>query len=323
MRNVVRVINKKDEFMIKILMATYNGEKYISQQIDSILNQTVCDWKLFVQDDCSTDNTVSIIEDYMKQFPNKIFLHINDKPSGSSSNNFFSLIKKQVDGDENDEYLMLCDQDDVWEKDKIECLIALIKKEENIAGKNFPLLAHSNVCVVDRNLSKLPIEMPNKAPSECGIYSKKQILLDNVVTGCTALFNKALLKKITQIPDKCVMHDYWLAFVAIFFGKILFCEKPTVLYRQHSNNVMGTKKETFLDKLSFKRLRQSKALRVSTCDQAKSFLDIYLCDLSNNDIKLLEEYSSMYRSTYLHRLHILIVLKMWRNTLGRKLVQLL
>lgn len=309
--------------MIKILMATYNGEKYISQQIDSILNQTFGDWKIFIQDDCSTDNTVNIIEDYVKRFPNKIFFHINDTPSGSSSNNFFSLIKKQVDDGGENEYLMLCDQDDIWEKDKIESLIDLIKKEENIVGKNFPLLVHSNVCVVDENLNKLLIEMPNKAPSECGIYSKKQILLDNVVTGCTVLFNGALLKKITKFPDKCVMHDYWLAFIAIFFGKILFCEKSTVLYRQHSNNVMGAKKETFLDKISFKRLRKSKALRVSTCDQAKSFLDMYLCDLSNNDIKLLEEYSSMYRSTYFHRLHSLIVLKMWRNTFGRKLIQLL
>lgn len=99
--------------MIDILMATYNGEKYLRPQLDSILRQSNTDWRLIIRDDCSTDNTVQIIREYQQQYPDKFILVQADAPSGSAQNNFFQLIKYWQQHGTAD-YVMFADQDDVW-----------------------------------------------------------------------------------------------------------------------------------------------------------------------------------------------------------------
>ena len=123
--------------MIDILMATYNGETYLREQIDSILRQSNTDWRLIIRDDCSTDSTVRIIQEYQAQYPDKFVLIQADTPSGSAQNNFFQLIRywQQHGGAE---YVMFADQDDVWLRNKIQ--ITLYNMKVLAVSKNFKLL---------------------------------------------------------------------------------------------------------------------------------------------------------------------------------------
>ena len=134
--------------MIDILMATYNGGKYISEQINSILNQTYKEWTLYIRDDGSKDNTVDIIDDYCKKYPGKIIRIKDDKLGLGAKLNFSELMKYSKSN-----YCMFADQDDVWLNTKIEDTMNKMIEAENIHGKETPILVHTDLKVVDGNLN--------------------------------------------------------------------------------------------------------------------------------------------------------------------------
>jgi glycosyltransferase involved in cell wall biosynthesis len=140
--------------MITILMASYNGERYIGEQIESILNQTETNWKLVIQDDCSSDATYQIACRYAAKYPEKIAVFRRAENSGSAANNFFSMLT-YADGD----YVMFCDDDDVWLPNKIEKSMEMMRKEEQKNGIDKPVLVHSDLVVVDENLNILSRSM--------------------------------------------------------------------------------------------------------------------------------------------------------------------
>ncbi|MDD4782006.1 MAG: glycosyltransferase, partial [Tissierellia bacterium] len=129
--------------MIDILLASYNGEKYIGEQIESILNQTYQDWFLYIKDDCSIDNTLDIALEYERKYIDKIKVIKSDIPSGSAKNNFFSMLPYS----QND-YIMTCDQDDIWLPNKIELTFNKMKDVEK-ENSNIPILIHTDLKVVD------------------------------------------------------------------------------------------------------------------------------------------------------------------------------
>lgn len=218
---------------IDILLATYNGEKYIRQQLDSILIQTYYDFRLIVSDDCSHDKTVEIIKEYIKN-DNRIVLY-EQKVNIGSTNNFQFLLEKV----ENNLY-MLSDQDDVWYQNKIEESIKKLK-EANAD------LVFTDAKVVDENLNEIypslwkKIGKKKKIEKYCGY---KMLILDNCITGCTILSKKEFLKDILPLPlnSKYVIHDYWIATIISLQGKIAYVDQPLILYRQHGNNQVGTEK---------------------------------------------------------------------------------
>ena len=126
--------------MIDILMATFNGERFIKEQLNSIGRQTYKDWRLIIRDDCSTDKTCEIIEDFMKEFPGKIKLYKNIKPSGGAKYNFLNMIS-----DIEHNYVMFADQDDVWHPDKIKISFLEMKKTEKYAGEGVPVLVYTDL----------------------------------------------------------------------------------------------------------------------------------------------------------------------------------
>ena len=220
---------------IDILLATYNGEKYLRDQIDSILNQTYADFNLIISDDASTDDTVKILEEYKKK-DSRITVYNQEENIGSTNNFEFLLTKVQND------YYMLSDQDDIWEKEKIEKSVKKIK-ETNAD------LVFSDLAVVDENLNII-----NESFCKLkNIYSKikkdvnyEALYLNNYVTGCTILSKKEYINKILPIPKdvKYLIHDYWIAIVVSQNGKLEFIDEPLVKYRQHGNNQVGTAQRT-------------------------------------------------------------------------------
>ena len=241
---------------IAILMATYNGEKYICQQIDSILSQSCKDWELYIHDDGSTDNTIAAVESYVEKYPNKIHL-IDGKSTGGAKYNFFYMF-----GQVEAPYYMTCDQDDVWLDKKIELTYDKMLTIENKA--DVPCLVYTELRVVDRELNTIADTMSGYQSLDCHKRTINQFILQNSVTGCTMMVNRTLRDKMLRITDidNTIMHDWWAALVAAQFGKTAFIDEPTILYRQHGDNSLGA---LGINKLSYivRRVWQKKQIQES------------------------------------------------------------
>lgn len=284
--------------MIDILMATYNGERYIEQQLESIINQSETNWRLLIRDDCSSDNTRQILRRYQKKYSQKIFLIPSTEPSGSAMNNFFQLL----DYAEN-EYIMFADQDDVWNPDKIALTLKEMYKMETQYGKETPLLVHTDLCVVDEKLNTINPSIFSMQDMDYRRDKFNNLLATNIVTGCTMLFNQALLKLLAEKPETAVMHDMWIALVAAAFGKIGFVNKATMLYRQHGMNVNGIKDVrsfNYVIEAIYNIVSISKSLDLHY-RQAGEFLKIFKSKLSEEQVELLSGYSEFRQKTWLQR----------------------
>ena len=274
--------------MISILMATYNGESYIGEQIESLLAQMVQDFALYIRDDCSTDNTYAIAQTYAQAHPGKIVVSRGQENSGSAKHNFMCLMIEH----NRDDYIMLCDQDDVWLPDKVEKTFKKLQEMEKKHGIETPLLVHTDLCVVD---GALRVVEPSFKAAMNADYSKtglNQLLVQNTLTGCTAMYNRALAELLREEPPYMVMHDWWLMLVAAAFGKIGQLDEQTILYRQHSQNQIGAKNvNTLRYKLDrFFHGEEVRAALRQTYGQSESFLSVYGEMLSPDQRNLLRQY---------------------------------
>ncbi|MBN1456411.1 MAG: glycosyltransferase family 2 protein [Sedimentisphaerales bacterium] len=225
---------------IDILLATCNGRKYLNEQIDSILAQSNQDWMLLVRDDASDDGTINIIQDYVAKYPDRIKLIENDGCRLGACLNFQRLLENS-----NAEYIMFCDQDDVWLPKKIEATFDLMKAAEKTLPDK-PILVHSDLKVVDYRLKTIADSMwryQGNLPLNGNKVSS--VMLQNVATGCTIMINKKAKTVSTPIPPEAIMHDWWIAINVAKHGKIVYLTDQLVLYRQHSNNTVGAKNSLF------------------------------------------------------------------------------
>lgn len=218
---------------VDILLATYNGEKYIAEQIESIQNQTFTDWRLLVSDDGSTDNTLDIVRTFQKNDA-RIELVPEHEPTGSSTSNFLYLLKQSTAP-----YAMFCDQDDVWLSEKIEHTLAKMKETEKVKSK--PIAVFSDSVVVNETLEVIEPSFMNTMHFKPDNYTLYKALVNNICQGSTMMLNKALISRVNAmgILDAYPQHDYWAAVIALSEGSLLYLNEQTLLYRQHGNNAVG------------------------------------------------------------------------------------
>jgi glycosyltransferase involved in cell wall biosynthesis len=220
---------------VEILIATYRGELFIAEQLDSLLAQTHASLKIVVRDDGSDDRTMEIVKEYRSRFPDIIDI---DEGSGmrlGSSRSFLRLMKNSTA-----DYLMFCDQDDVWEKDKVEKSLRELKLLEASHGTDTPCLVFTDLQVVDRNLGPISESFWQHQRLEPTIASNwKKLAAQNVVTGCTMLFNKAVKRFYDQHANLPLFHDHMIAIVCARFGQVRWLADRTMKYRQHGSNVAG------------------------------------------------------------------------------------
>lgn len=305
--------------MIDILMATYNGDRFLEEQLDSILQQSYQAWRLIIRDDGSSDGTLKILKRYQKKWPDKIKIVVSECPSGSAQNNFFQLMQYA-----EAEYIMFSDQDDVWLPNKIGITLQTMKQLEQCCGKNMPLLVHSDLTVVNENLvylSKSLFDFHNMSPTRNGLNN---LLVQNIVVGCTTMINSSLLKRVVVIPQNAVMHDMWIALIAAAFGKIGFVGESTMLYRQHGDNVDGAKdmKSVLYIVNRMTKLHQVRRDLRKQYLQAEEFSNIYEYQLSEEQKKLLRSFSGLQRSNALKRLIVLTQYALYKKGIVRKLGQI-
>ena len=233
---------------IDILLATYNGEKYLREQIESILNQTYPNIRIIISDDCSKDTTTQILKEY-QQKDNRIELYIQPENLGVVKNIEFLLQKVE------NPYYMLADQDDVWLPEKAEKALEKLKQEK----VDF---VFGDLEVVDQELKTIypsfgDFMLLNRKIQKY-INSEKLNYLYNCVTGCTVLAKKETISKILPLPNKSkyLIHDHWMGIMASLNGKVAYVPEKYIKYRQHGNNQVGT------DKIShgFKKLEQVREL---------------------------------------------------------------
>lgn len=230
---------------IAILLATYNGGKYIKSLLDSLLNQSYQNFVCYIHDDGSTDDTFEVCRNYSWRYPEK-FRILYYGHCGGAKENFFSMVKNV-----EEPYLMFCDQDDIWHIDKIEKSINSIKKEEN-NNPNKAVLCYSDLKIVDENLSVIAnsyFDFTRKNPKD---LSFSKALIQGFVPGCTFIMNRALYLRLNEYMDlDCIyMHDWWTICLAFALGGcVSFISEPLIDYRQHQNNTLGVQKATIFTAL--------------------------------------------------------------------------
>ena len=229
---------------IIILMATFNGALHLSRQIESIRNQSFTNWKLWIRDDGSSDETLSIIERF-SNIDNRIELIIDEHIGGGAARNFGLLMQHALLKSDAD-LIALSDQDDVWLSNKLNVYVN--KYTEHVADftNSKPCLLFSDLAVVSSDLTILDSSFWSMDSADPKIdLTLASTLNRNIMPGCSMIFNRALLDLTTPLPDEVVMHDWWILLLAITSGHILIIDKITMYYVQHGGNQLGAKRRTF------------------------------------------------------------------------------
>ena len=264
--------------LVSICLATYNGERYLKEQLDSLCNQTYKNIEILIQDDCSSDATINIVKSYQKKHDN-IQLFINDVNLGYIKN-FETLIKKA-----RGEYIALCDQDDIWVENKIELLLQHI-------GENS--LIYSNSLLIDAQDNSLHKTLKEKLKNNF-INSKEPLnfLYDNSVSAHALLFKKELLSNLFPFP-KHIYFDAWIAIHAANAKGVSYLDKELVLYRQHDSNTLGNvqnKSTTTAEKITNKVAKKERNIRLVLA-KIDEFLEIG--NLRDKDRQILQTLKKQY-----------------------------
>lgn len=220
------------EALIGIALATYNGSQYVIEMLDSIEKQTFKSFHIHVTDDGSTDNTIAVIKDHKLFSEGKISIH-NQQGGQGALRNFSRAISYC-----NEQYILLCDQDDYWLENKLEIIFDCFRENELNKG-NIPLLVFSDLQIVDFNLDCIYDSFFKSSIKDSRCNKPQDFIISNHIPGCCMAINSMAKKIIEPIPDNVRMHDWWIALVISTYGELKYIDKPLVKYRQHSNNTIG------------------------------------------------------------------------------------
>lgn len=284
--------------MIDILMAVYNGERFLSEQIESILAQTESEWHLYICDDCSSDTSFLIASEYAMKYPNQITATKNERPSGSACANFMKLLSRS-----ESEYVMFSDQDDFWLPNKLQLTMKKMRELESKYADS-PLLVHTELEITDIELNVINSSFTKFQGLNPNKKSLNRLLCQNNITGCTVMMNRRLADLIKEAsPEKMLMHDWWAGLVAAAFGKIGFVDTPTIKYRQHGGNQLGAVNNRSLNgAANIVKNRVHTKKRISAAySQAERFYGHYLPLLDEKSRAVLEKYIDIPNHTKLVR----------------------
>lgn len=271
------MISKKFGWAL-ILLSTYNGEKYLEEQINSLLKQENVSVFILIRDDGSTDGTVEILKEYADKHEN---IDIVEGENVGVINSFNTLMNHPLV--DEFEYVAFCDQDDIWLPGKISSALDRLDSGK----REVPQLYCSNLQVVDEKLS--PIKLYHTtAPN----YNRCTAIVQNCATGCTQVFNRRAVQLYRDgIGKRMEMHDYWMFLVCVYMGQVFWDKNAFILYRQHMDNVVGAKDKSVQRAISnVRNVAAGKRQKMIT-----DFLDAYDGYLDEDEkkiLRLIKEYDS-------------------------------
>lgn len=277
-----------------ILMSTYNGMLYLREQVDSLLKQKNVSMKIYVRDDGSSDGTQNVLEEYAKKYGGKLIWYQGENIGPAKS--FLDLIYHAPDA----EYYAFCDQDDVWEENKLSAAVEKMQSE-----REYPCLYFSNVKLVDSHLSQFGISKIDEKK-----INLKRLLFHNIAIGCTIVFNKKLLSYLKEyIPNYIWMHDWWVFQVCLAInGKIIFDKEPHILYRQHDNNCLGIRER----KINLKKALFQKS-QCSTSRMAMELFKGYKAKMTKENIEIVGTIA-FYKNDFKKKCKLLMDNDFYRDT---------
>lgn len=303
---------------VDILLATYQGSRYLQEQIESILHQNYPYIHLWIRDDRSSDSTQTLLERFAYFYPDRISIIPSHQRKGIRGN-FSELM-----GYSKANYIMFADQDDKWLPNKIDLSLKAMKKLEVAHGDKVPLLIHTDLKVVKADLSIISESFWKYACLDPNQMSMNYLLTQNRLTGCTMLMNRPLLEIAVPIPDDSLMHDWWVALAAGAFGYIGYVNEPTMLYRQHNSNDTGAKKYGIANYVKRSIADESKRNSAKqTYQQAQLFLDRYALELDPANIDVLKAYAGLSDASYAVQKMQILKYKFFKSGFLRNLKHLL
>ena len=277
---------------VVVLMSTYNGEQYLSEQLDSVLNQKGVAVSLIVRDDGSKDNTINILQQYSEKYSNITILSEQNCGAEMSFHRLCQYAKDNIRAD----YYAFCDQDDVWVDDKL--LVAVRNLEQ--FDKSHPNLYFSNLQMVDSNLTTIR----NLFAKDEVVISKRMALIQVFTYGCTCVFNYQALDDYCRAEfSKELLHDNWIYILCMFLGHVIYDEHSHILYRQHGLNLSGEK--TSGASLAFQRIKRACKGRWGHDFELYSsmLLQCFSEDLSADAVKYINSIAQ-YRKTFRNKMSL-------------------
>lgn len=297
-----------DLALVDIVLATYNGERFLSEQLESILAQSYQSWRILVRDDGSSDGTIKVLREYASRLGARFVLVQDNCGRLGAAGNFGRLLELS-----SAPYVALCDQDDVWLPEKLTRLVGVLQDAEQRWGKETPLLVHSDLAVVDaqgRVLARSFWRYQNLNVQAGGVW--RRLLVQNVVTGCATILNRALCAAAIPIPARAIMHDWWLALVAACLGKIVHVPWASTLYRQHGGNDTGARRWSVsyvFDRV--RRLSKDDSL-VRTQRQAAALAERMRGHLDESCWRVIEAYGRLGQESWMARRVFVVQHGLWK-----------
>jgi glycosyltransferase involved in cell wall biosynthesis len=268
--------------LIDVALATYNGSTFIREQIASIRNQTYKNWRLLISDDNSTDSTVAIVKELMLE-DERIRL-VNSSRQGGVVKNFNTALQESTA-----DYIVLCDQDDIWPVDRLSMLMRQIELLENNNAEKRILIFTDLMLVNEKDeLIAASFYESNKIDPLDNLKANN-LLWCSSVYGCTTIMNRKLLDVALPIPDYALMHDHWLALIAHKNGGLHYFDYVSIRYRQHASNVVGGSKKSLIGKV--KTLRKNiKTINIQTDKTLRMLKDNNFYCLQENKMERKNDY---------------------------------
>lgn len=277
---------------VSILMATYNGEKYLEEQINSLLKQTYPHWTLWIKDDGSTDSTISIIEQYCLQ--DSRIHQVSDSNKNLGAGKTFFLLLSYSDTP----YTIFCDQDDIWFDTKLE---ELVRHAEEKLDINRPGMVYCDAHAYSDALRTIT----SNSVSHLHASNLNEFLFFNSgYQGCSILFNSSLCTMAKNYTADFYMHDDIVSLLGHTFGDVYFLNKPLMLYRQHDYNVTGKTAQGFWDMVRTFFRKGAAVINRHHYDEKKHFFHYYQANLNEKQKKLFEAYLQYPQLSLFKRLWI-------------------
>ncbi len=290
---------------IDVVMATYNGEKYVSEQVNSVLQNQNCEVFLHIFDDCSSDNTVTLLKELKQKYPRHLTVYQNEHNLGLTKNFLFG-IRKVMEQNHEAQYFMCCDQDDVWNQDKIAKTLKRMKQMEHRFGSDRPLLVFTDAIVTDEHLNEIDSSFYKSQHLQVHKTDLAHLLMENKCIGCTVMINRSFEPYLLELPEHARFHDWWLALIASTFGNISFLPRQTMQYRQHAKNVVGGThfKDYLLNRV--KAIGNQQKSLLDNKKQAEEFHHIFEDVLSIHKKRVIEQFIQVYQKNWFKQRYILL-----------------
>ncbi|MCI9098505.1 MAG: glycosyltransferase family 2 protein [Lachnospiraceae bacterium] len=291
---------------VQVLMSTYNGEKYLAEQLDSILNQTNVEVSLLIRDDGSSDGTRNVLENYRENYSCITVLYGENVGYKRSFMELLNLSDPEI------EYFAFSDQDDVWFEDKLFQSILRIREKENGSLDN-AVVYQGIPCIVNEKLEKQVKQLSNIAPVSC-----ENALILAWVQGCTMTFNKKVREyAVSYRPEENAAHDKWIFLIGFFLGEVIYGEVPIIYYRQHSSNVTGNaSKDKRVWSLSFAKKQILKAVKGELyCNYGREIYLAFYQELEE-DVKEKLYIWCNYKNNLYFKMKLLLKSSVAKSTLG-------